>query len=423
MKYLYLLYKDILLMLKDRAGLFLMFLMPLMLVLVMTVLQDNTFKAVSETKLDLLILNKDQDTFGNTVAKALLKQDIFNISQKIDEKPLTLERLKEAVAQGRYKIGLYIPAGITKTVKQALNQSVMSFFQGTQQSQKRPESKAELLIYIDPATRESYRVSMLSSIREMAAKIKKEFILSEIFKVMNERFEMPFKKFQINEDIVTIKAEYAVDAKIAIMPNSVQHNVPAWTLFAMFFIINSLAGNMINERNEGSYLRLLTAPISFLLIISSKIIVYYVICLVQFILMLMMGLYILPLIDMPSLELGSNIGALFLIASASALAAVGYSVLIGVVATTYHQVATFGAISVVIMSAIGGIWVPVFAMPKFMQMVSNISPLNWGIEGFYDIFIRNGDVAAILPNTTLLLLFALICIISAIIFNNYKMIQ
>jgi ABC-2 type transport system permease protein len=423
MKYLYLLYKDILLMLKDRAGLFLMFLMPLMLVLVMTVLQNNTFKAVSETKLDLLILNKDQDTFGNTVAKALLKQDIFNISQKIDEKPLTLERLKEAVAQGRYKIGLYIPAGITKTVKQALNQSVMSFFQGTQQSQKRPESKAELLIYIDPATRESYRVSMLSSIREMAAKIKKEFILSEIFKVMNERFEMPFKKFQINEDIVTIKAEYAVDAKIAIMPNSVQHNVPAWTLFAMFFIINSLAGNMINERNEGSYLRLLTAPVSFFLIISSKIIVYYLICLVQFILMLMMGLYILPLIDMPSLELGSNIGALFLIASASALAAVGYSVLIGVVATTYHQVATFGAISVVIMSAIGGIWVPVFAMPKFMQMVSNISPLNWGIEGFYDIFIRNGDVAAILPNTTLLLLFALICIISAIIFNNYKMIQ
>jgi ABC-2 type transport system permease protein len=423
MKFLYLLYKDILLMLKDRAGLFLMFLMPLMLVLVMTVLQDNTFKAVSETKIDLLILNKDNDTFGNTIEKELLKQDIFNISQKIDEKPLPLEHLKEAVAQGRYKIGLYIPAGVTKTVKQALNQSVTRFFQEAEQPQNRLESKAELLIYTDPATKETYRVSMLSSIREMAAKIKKEFILAEIFRVMNERFKMPLKKFQINEDIVTIKAEYAVDAKSAIIPNSVQHNVPAWTLFAMFFIINSLAGNMINERNEGSYLRLLTAPVSFFLIISSKISVYYLICLVQFILMLMMGLYILPLIDMPSLEIGSNIGALFLIASASALAAVGYSVLIGVVATTYHQVSTFGAISVVIMSAIGGIWVPVFAMPKFMQVVSNISPLNWGIEGFYDIFIRNGDVTAIWPNTTLLILFAFICIISAIFFNNYKMIQ
>ena len=420
MKFLYLLYKDTLLMLKDRAGLFLMFLMPLMLVLVMTVLQDNTFKAVSETKIDLLILNKDNATFGNTVEKELLKKDIFNISQKIDEKPLSLERLKEAVAQGRYKIGLYIPAGVTKTVKQALNQSVIRFFSGAPQTQDRPESRAELLIYIDPATKETYRVSMLSSIREMAAKIKKEFILSEIFKVMHERFEMPLKKFQIDEDVVTIKAEYAVDAKSAIMPNSVQHNVPAWTLFAMFFIINSLAGNMINERNEGSYLRLLTTPVSFLLIISSKISVYYIICLVQFILMLMMGLYILPLIDMPSLKIGSNISALFLIASASALAAVGYSILIGVVATTYHQVSTFGAISVVIMSAIGGIWVPVFAMPKFMQVVSNISPLNWGIEGFYDIFIRNGDIAAIWPNTTLLILFALTCIISAVIFNKYK---
>jgi ABC-2 type transport system permease protein len=419
MRFLYLVYKDTLLMRRDRAGLVLMFLMPLILVLVMTVLQDNTFKAVSETKIDLLILNKDRDKFGNTIEKELNKKDIFKIFNKIDKKPLTRKGLKKAVAKGRYKIGLFIPEGVTKAIRQLIRQAVLSAFQEMPSPPKKPDSDMEVLIYIDPVTKESYKVSMMSSIRELAAEIKQEFILAEVFGIVKEMFEMPPINLQINEDIITLKTEYAMDKESAIMPNSVQHNVPAWTLFAMFFIVISLAGNMINERNEGSYLRLLTTPVSFYLIISSKILVYYVICLVQFILMLMMGLYILPLIHMPALEIGGNIFALFLITSACALAAVGYSVLIGVVATTYHQVSTFGAISVVIMSAIGGIWVPVFAMPKFMQVVSTISPLNWGMDGFYTIFIRNGDITAIFPNTTLLILFALACITGAVGYNRF----
>ena len=419
MRFLYLVYKDTLLMRRDKAGLFLMFLMPLILVLVMTVLQDNTFKAVSETKIDLLILNKDRDKFGDTIEKELNEKDIFKIFNKIDEKPLTREGLKKAVAKGQYKIGLFIPEGVTKAIRQLIRQAVISAFQEMPSPPKKPDSNMEVLIYIDPVTKESYKVSMMSSIRELATDVKQEFILAEVFGIVKEMFEMPPINLQINEDIITLKTEYAMDKESAIMPNSVQHNVPAWTLFAMFFIVISLAGNMINERNEGSYLRLLTTPVSFYLIISSKILVYYVICLVQFILMLMMGLYILPLIHMPALEIGSNILALFLIASACALAAVGYSVLIGVVATTYHQVSTFGAISVVIMSAIGGIWVPVFAMPKFMQVISAISPLNWGMEGFYAIFIRNGAISAIFPNTTLLILFALACITGAIGYNRF----
>ena len=54
---------------------------------------------------------------------------------------------------------------------------------------------------------------------------------------------------------------------------------------------------------------------------------------------------------------------------------------------------TFGAVSVVIAAAIGGIMVPVFAMPPVMQTISIFSPLSWGLNAFLDVFVRGGSLA------------------------------
>jgi len=72
------------------------------------------------------------------------------------------------------------------------------------------------------------------------------------------------------------------------------------------------------------------------------------------------------------------------------------------------------------LAALGGVWVPVFVMPKFMQFVSKISPMNWGLEAFYDVFLRNVSFVKILPEISLLLLFFLTTIVIAIIYNRRK---
>jgi ABC-2 type transport system permease protein len=41
--------------------------------------------------------------------------------------------------------------------------------------------------------------------------------------------------------------------------------------------------------------------------------------------------------------------------------------------------------------------VPTFVMPRFMQDLANISPMSWGLEGFLDIFLRNGGISDVLP--------------------------
>ena len=109
-----------------------------------------------------------------------------------------------------------------------------------------------------------------------------------------------------------------------------------------------------------------------------------------------------------------------LVAIFAGLAAIGLGLLLGTVAKTQEQSAPFGATFVVILAALGGVWVPVFVMPKFMQILSNLSPMNWGLNGFYDVFLRNASVKEILPEITLLLLFFIITTIISIVYNERK---
>ena len=69
---------------------------------------------------------------------------------------------------------------------------------------------------------------------------------------------------------------------------------------------------------------------------------------------------------------------------------------------TQEQSAPFGAIFTIIISAIGGIWVPVYLMPEIMQKVAVFSPMNWGITAFYDIILRNGNLLDIAKELWLL---------------------
>jgi len=64
--------------------------------------------------------------------------------------------------------------------------------------------------------------------------------------------------------------------------------------------------------------------------------------------------------------------------------------------------------------------VPVFTMPEIMKTISQISPLNWGLNGFYDILIRNGTFIDILPECAYLLAFAIICTIIALVYHRKK---
>jgi ABC-2 type transport system permease protein len=104
----------------------------------------------------------------------------------------------------------------------------------------------------------------------------------------------------------------------------------------------------------------------------------------------------------------------------SGLAAIGFGILLGTIAKTQEQSAPFGATAVIILAAIGGVWVPVFAMPKVMQIIAQSSPMNWGLEAFYDVLLRNASFWDLVPELFLLVAFFVVTTTLALLYDKKK---
>lgn len=399
-----LLEKDFLLLIRDIWGLVLLFLMPWALVLLMTYLQDSTFRVVHENRIPLYLLNADNDSLGNMIGQQIGATAIFDISTSKEGVTLTEKELEKAVSRGDFMLGIIIPEHSTKRLRERIKQHVEQAFNGEAINDVDGE-ELFVRILIDPTTKSSFRSTLVSSMKENALMIQNKLIFSEITRQVNQLIPMPVNLNMDTSNLISIRESYAQSEKTKILPNSVQHNVPAWSMFAIFFIVISLAGNMIREREIGCYNRLMTMPCSFHAYLCSKIVVYLIVCLLQLTLIILTGIFITPLLGLPALKLGHSVMALVGMSVSASLAAIGYGLAIGSVARTDQQASVFGAVSVVILAAIGGVWIPTLVMPYFMQLISRISPLNWGLNGFNDFFVRDADFTDVLPYITSLLVF------------------
>ena len=419
-------YKEFLLLKRDFGGLIILFVMPLVLIITITLIQDSTFRTVTESKIPVVLIDNDKGEISKSVIENLNKSGQFEIVSSLDGKNLTETTAKEAVFKGKFQLAIIIPENLSKDLQLKVNQNVdkiiSNFGIGDLSEEPKKDllpqiiNKKEVRLYFDPATQATFKSNVKSSIDKMISQIETKSIYATFQEQLGEGEEPIFEQesFIIFKEIVP-----TVDNK-EVLPNSVQHNVPAWTLFAIFFIIVPLSINIVKEKGQGTQIRLLTNPVPYYVVIAGKTITYLVICMIQFYLMVLVGMYLFPYLSLPTLDLDGKFFLMSVVALFSGLAAIGFGILLGTIAKTQEQSAPFGATSVVILAAIGGVWVPVFAMPKVMQVISHISPMNWGLNAFYDVLLRKADAIEILPEIFLLLLFFIITIFIAIQYDKKK---
>ncbi|PIE72272.1 MAG: hypothetical protein CSA20_08690 [Deltaproteobacteria bacterium] len=163
----------------------------------------------------------------------------------------------------------------------------------------------------------------------------------------------------------------------------------------MFFTAIPLAGSLLQERHSGILARLSSAPVTPVSLFLGKMIAYIGICLCQFLLICLIGIYLFPLFDLPAFTITGQIINTLLVVLCSGMAASSYGLFLGSVCSTYEQASTVGATTIVSAAAIGGIMVPVYAMPEIMQQMSLVSPLNWGLNAFQELLVRGNGLGAL----------------------------
>ncbi|HDQ03971.1 MAG TPA: ABC transporter permease [Deltaproteobacteria bacterium] len=193
------------------------------------------------------------------------------------------------------------------------------------------------------------------------------------------------------------------------VPSPIQQTVPAYAIFAMFFIAIPMSTGFLKEKNDGTLQRLFTYAVSTDLVALGKTIPYYIINVVQFFLMMVVGVLIAPYFIGTSFHLGENPGYMIPVTLVVAAATTGFGVLVAVLVRTHEQASTMAATGAILMAVLGGIMVPYFAMPVFMKKLAMISPIYWAHQAYLDIFLRDAAFSVILPKLIVLTLFAGIC--------------
>jgi ABC-2 type transport system permease protein len=413
--------KEWLLLLRDRTGLTLLFAMPVVLITVMALIEDAPFRDYQELKFDILTVDNDEGRLGKYIMEGLGATGQFRIVDSVNGAVVTEQQAKALVNEGHYQICIIIPKGATGAIVSNANKIVNDISRRMGMPDVLPVSSRKdslhVTVYFDPASKKAFKSAIHQALDNFLTQVETDLLLERIKKQLKRKDVAENDSMNIQLKAVGLKEQLTGPSQdLDVISNSVQHNVPAWSIFAMFFIVIPIAGNMIREREDGSMLRMKLIPGSYLAILAGKMLFFVAVCVVQFYLMMQVGIHLLPLLGLPQLSLGQSHLAALIVAIGIGLAATSYGILVGTVFKTPNQALNFGAISIVILSAIGGIWIPLEIMPSHMRLIGSLSPLSWGLDAINDIYLRNVGVSYVWGDVCKLFVFAvvLLCIAAGI---------
>ena len=376
-KLYYALKKEFISLWRNKSALLPLFLMPMMFILIMSLAQQDIYKEYTNADISYVIVNLDKESKSKKFIEKLKedKQLSFVVKESLDEaKKLTLNE--------EYKFTLLINENFSKNLYKIRAKNLIEIYTSS-------ITKAHQKLYF-----ESKVVQKI-----MALKIKK---MIDSVTMYNDEV-----KASKPSDMIHSHYLYRGEHRGSI-PTATQQNVPAWIVFSMFFVIIPIATLLITEREDGTLARLQAMNSSKWILFGSKIIPYMIINQLQLYSMILVGVYIVPLFGGDRLDVDIDFLALFVISTSISFGAVGFAIFLSTLMKSIEQASIVGALSGVIMGAVGGIMIPKMVMPPFMQDMTILSPMSWGLEGMVDVFIRELGVQSVLYESSILVLFGLI---------------
>lgn len=351
--------KEMLIMLRDKQTILLLFFMPLALIFFMTLAYKGVYAdKIYEKQIPTVIENESK------LAKANLLEQKITSNKLIKKVDLPAGFDKDRIFEkGKAQVLVVIPKGFDEGVK-------------------------PIEIYFDPVFDTGYKIAVRSLMTSLTVEV-----------VMGiENIDA------VVASLITEKTKKEMD-----VPSPIQLAVPAYAIFAMFFIAIPMSIGFLKEKNNGTLQRLFTYSVSSNVIALGKIIPYYIINIIQFVLMLFVGVFIAPYLLNTPFQTGNHIWHLIPITLVVAAATTGFGVLIATLARTLEQTSTLAATGAILMGVLGGIMVPYFVMSHTMKKLAMVSPIYWAHQSYLDVFLRNAELSTILPKLAVLSLFALAC--------------
>lgn len=376
--------KELRLLLRDTHGLAVLFLMPTVFILIMSLAMQDAFDKDGERPLTVAVAADGAGPLGKQVIERLRQSD----------------QIKLVAKNKTHDFQVTLPPGFSEQLFDAPDNPQQPLFTWSSQPTVLPQARA------------AFRAALIGAVLQVQG--------NELIDIMEREQGAELSRLREVMDPQRWNIATPSAATGGALPSAVQQSVPGWLVFAMFFVVIPLSAVVITEREQGTDLRLRAMQVPVWRLLFSRLPPYFLVNMLQLAAMLAVGLWLVPVFGGEGLSLGVHPTGLLVVAGATSLAAIGLAMLVATVARTSVQAIALGGTLNLVFGALGGIMVPKAVMPLQMQTATAASPMSWALEGFWDILLRGGTPVDAWPECAALCIFGLVALALAVLIHSRK---
>jgi ABC-2 type transport system permease protein len=397
-------WKDLKIFFKDRGAVVLIFVQPFMFILVMSYALSGIFRA-GDRPILILAVNQDNGTQAAAVLRQLGEMKAFAVETAWQGEPLTQQKAEELIIKGKRNLALIFPPDFSAVLEQS--------------PAVRERRTTRILFVVDPTTPSQLVEPILGTLQGL---LERTASIAMVPKGVDYLFDKlapqtpsaEREKFRAGAEgavsgglmggtapLVTLERASPPGMRVKKLPNVFQQNVPGYTIYGIFWIVSLLAVSVLREKQEGTFRRLLAAPMGRVAMLAGKLMPYYLINIIQIVIMLGVSSLLFKM------SLGPSPAGLVVVSLAAAAAATGLGVLVAALGRTEAQIGGLTVLLLLTLSALGGCFVPRFTMPEWLQTVGLITPHAWALDAYQDLLVRGYGLLEVLPKIGGLAAFAL----------------
>lgn len=401
-------WKDMQILLKDRAFLVIIIILPSVFSILFGSLNQ---KSIDDSKasitLPVALVNEDKGAYGEQIVKILNEIEAFAI-----QTPGTIEAAEQLVRDSEVMASILIPAGMTDNVNSYQPSTIVVMIDPTQESYARliPGIMKEVVSPVVLVGELSYGIRTLladyPAYQQANEETRRGFVAQELAANM-----AAVQKMQA-DPWITVEAKTSEGKDLVILPdNWFAMVVPMFTVMFAFFIVGALGADLLQERQNGTLRRLIASPMPRWTVIAGKMLAFLGIVVLQ-VTFIFGGASLI--FDMP---LGESFLGLVVITITMGLAATGLGIMIASISKTDRQADTIGTLLGFVMGAIGGCIsfsaVPAYKGGGLLETLSKFTPQAHALNGYDMLLVGGKGLVDVLPEAGILLAFALVFMLIA----------
>jgi ABC-2 type transport system permease protein len=379
--------KDLRQLVRDRTALIMMFAVPLLLMGLLGAAFSGAFGS-SNSVVTLPVVNRDGGAMSQQLIAALRAVPSLKVQLRRDT-----AAVEKSVRDGDRAAAVIIPARFTGSLRSAHPAATVTFY-----------------------TVSNNRSVDAQVAQEAVNAVVQRFAFAGIVSQALQRAEA--RNGGTVSASATQRLTNAAVHQLAVAPpvamktinttgrtfNEQDNTVPGYALmFALFALMGGAAG-ILQEKEDGTFKRLLIAPLSPNALLGGKLLAQFLQTVAQLAILFAIGSLLFHI------DLGSSIPALALIIIGTAFAATGLGLILVSFVKNQRQLRPITTLVVLSFSALGGSWWPLSIEPGWMQSLSKVTLNSWAMQGFNGLMIFDKSFTQVLPDIAALFVYGLVCL-------------